>query len=828
MTNRLNLAFKLLHRDWRSGEISILVVALTIAVASMTTISLFGDRLHRTMEKQAAEFLGADLVVTSHSKMPDFWAQKARELRLEVARTAEFASVVLNGDELLLAGIKACTSSYPLRGSLKTTLEEITDEVVTKDIPAPGTAWVDMRVLYKLGLSIGDQLEVGAKPLKITRIITYEPDRKGNLLSLSPRIMMNYQDLPATRVIQPGSHVHYYYLVAGEEMQLSKFRGWVYPKLNPTQRIMDVHEERPEVGTALSRAERYLGLASIIVVLIAGVAIAMATRRYSERHFNVAAMLRCLGLKQNQIIALYLMQLVLIGVVASLIGYGIGWVGQEALIYLLRDFLPAKLASPSWYALFLGILTGLITLTGFALPPILRLRRVSALRVFRRDLMPLPPSAVLVYGLAFSTLVVLMWRYTDDPKMTLYVMGIGVGSMLVLCMVVMVLLRLCGYLMKYVGLGWRFGLQNLRRHPKSTISQILAFWITLTSMVVILLVRTDLIDTWKTQLPDEAPNHFALNIFPNELNQFKTHLKQEGIQFKRFYPIIRGRLVRINDVDINLIAEQGSYGERVTNRVLSLTLAENVPEHNKIVKGRWRGLDEPVQVSVEQKLADSLGIQLGDRLTYGVGSQQLTAPVSSIRSVQWDAMKPTFYMMFSPGSLKGYPRTYITSFFLPQENKLALNRMVKRFPSVTILEVDVILERFRTIIKQVSVAVEFVLGFAILAGFTVLFAAVRTSIDSRIFEGALLRTLGANRKLLRISRIVEFCGLGFLAGLLAAITAELITWALATYTFQWDYQLNWLVWVTTPIVGALSIGLAGYFSTRVVLNKSPMNVLREL
>lgn len=828
MLNRLNFALKLLYRDWRSGEISLLVMALVIAVASMTTISLFADRLHRTMENQAAEFMAADLVITSHSDMPEAWSQKARELGLRVARTAEFASVVLNGDELLLAGIKACSSGYPLRGKLKTTIGEISDEVETNEIPSPGTTWVDNRVLERLGFSLGDRLEVGEKKLKITRVITYEPDRKGNLLNLSPRIVMNYQDLPATRVIQPGSHVHYFKLFAGDEKPLSEFRRWVKPNLNPTERIMDVHEDRPEMGTALSRAQSYLGLVSIVVVLIAGVAIAMATRRYSERHFNVTAMLRCLGLKQNAILALYMTQLTVIGVVSSLIGYGIGWLGQEVLIYLLQDFLPKNLSAPSWYALIVGIASGLVILAGFALPPILRLRQVSALRVFRRDLIPLTSSGLLVYGLALSALLILMWRYTEDLWMTFYVVAIGIGSMLVLGGLTLVLLKFCRYLMKYAGLGWRFGLQNLSKNPRTSISQILAFCITLTAMAVIILVRTDLIETWKTQLPDKTPNHFVLNIFEKDVDQFKSFAQQEKIQSSVFYPIVRGRLVRINGVDINLIVEPGSYGERVTNRVLSLTRIASVPDHNKIVQGTWMGLGDSIQVSVEQKLAENLGIKPGDRLTYGVGSQQFTASVSSIRSVQWDAMKPTFYMIFSPSSLDGYPRTYLTSFFLPAENKLALNRMIKQFPGVTILEVDLILKQFRTIISQVSTSVEFVLVFAVFAGFTVLFAAVHTSIDSRIFEGALLRALGANRGLLRSSRIVEFCGLGLLAGLLAAVTSELIAWALYTYTFHLEYRSNMLVWICTPIIGALSVGLAGVLSTRRVLNQSPNHVLREL
>lgn len=828
MKNKLKLSLGFLRRDWRTGEVNLLAAALIIAVASTTTISLFADRLHRTMELRAAEFLAADLVLTSHSHMSNEWIEKARELRLDFAQTAEFASVLLNGDRLLLSGVKACTDEYPLRGSLKTTTREITDEVETREIPVPGTAWVDNRVLERLGLSIGDSVEVGETKLRITRIVTYEPDRRGNFLSISPRVLINYQDLAATRVIQPGSHVHYYYLFAGQQSPLAEFSRWVKPKLNPTERIIDVHQERPEIGSALSRAERFLGLGSIVVVVIAGVAIAMATRRYSERHFNVSAMLRCLGLKQNDILLLYLTQMIVVGVLSSLIGYVIGWGVQEALLYLLRDLLPKNLAGPGWYAVILGISTGLLILAGFALPPILRLRRVSALTVFRRDLLPLPPSVFVIYGLAFSTVFILIWRYTDDLRMTSYVVAIGSAAMLLLSGVILILLKAGRWLIPRLGLGWRFGLRNLCKNPKASISQILGFSITLTAMVLILLIRTDLIESWQTQLPDQAPNHFALNVFPSDVESFKNQLDQEAIRFSAFYPIIRGRLVAINRIDLQEIAKPGSYGERATNRTLSMTEAESVPEHNQIERGEWRAAGQSAQVSVESQLAESLGIDIGDRLTFGIGSEWFTVPVTSIRKVQWDAMKPTFYMMFSPGTLEGYPRTYLTSFFLASENRLALNRLVKRFPAVAILEVDMIIGQFKAIIEQVSISVEFILAFAVLAGFTVLFAAVRSSIDERIFEGALLRTLGANRALLRTSRIVEFCGMGFLAGLLAATTAELLTWVLYTRTFDMAYGFTPWVWLITPVIGAISIGSAGYLSTRVVLNNSPMTVFREL
>ncbi len=828
--NKLIFALKLLKRDWRAGELFILALALIIAVASTTTINMFSDRLNRTMVIRAAEFLAADLVVTSHSNLPDSWINISKQSGLEYAKIAEFASVLINQDELLLSGIKATSTGYPLRGYLKTTITNRSDEIKIYDIPIQGEAWVDRRVLATLGLSLGDHIEVGEKRLKLSRILTYEPDRKGNFSSLSPRVMINYLDLAATGAVRPGSHVHHYLLFAGAEQQIREFKKWLKPQLNPGQRLLDIHEDRPELGTALSRAENYLGLSSIIVVMIAGVAIAMATRRYSERHFEMSGLLRCLGAKQRDIVTLFSAQLIVLSVVASFVGCAIGWLGQESLAFFLKDLLPQHLVQPGWYGLSSGILTGLIVLIGFALPPIIRQKFVSPLKVFRKELEPPRVSVWLVYGFALTAVVVLMAPYMVDMKMMFYIVFVGLLSTAVLTVITLGLIKLSQSLRPWFGLAGRIGLQNLSRHPKSSISQVLAFSVTLTAMVVIVLVRTDLINTWQTQLPDDTPNYFALNIFPDEWQSFKVALEKERFKTSEFYPIVRGRLVQINDIDVYRIVRKESSSERAINRDLSLTTAELLPNDNKIVKGRWwlKESEDSVEVSVEEGLAASLNIQLGDTLTFTIGSQRLDATATSIRNLRWDSMKPNFYIIFSPGTLDKYPSTYLSSFYLPPANKLVLNRLLKTFPNITVLEIDLILNQFRMILNQVSLAIEYVLIFALIAGFLVLFAAVHASIDERNYESVILRTFGASKRLIRTSQLTEFFGLGLMAGILAAATAQIITWIIYTITFNLDYAFKWEVWLITPITGALIIGIAGMLSTRSVVNKSPLIVLRDL
>ncbi len=825
---RFNLALRLLWRDSRSGELTILILALIIAVTSSTAIALFADRLQRTMTTQAAEFLAADLVISSPGTVPAEWPAKATELNLAQAQTVEFSSVLIEHDELLLAGIKAVSSAYPLRGFLKTTTSDYGAETIEHSGPKPGTAWVDKRILSALKLNLGDALQVGEKPLTVSHILTYEPDKRGDFYSFSPRVMINTDDLPATGVIQPGSRVHYFFQFSGESQNLNAFKRWLKPQLNPSQRIMDIHEDRPELGSALERAERYLGLSSIIVILISGVAIAMATRRYTERHFNATAILRCLGCKQNEILWLYGSQFVVLGLLASTIGCLLGWFAQQALFQLLRSLLPQQVADPGVLAVFFGFIIGMAVLLGFALPPLLRLKQVSPLRVLRRELEPLPSSAWLIYGLAIGIVGILIWRYTDDLKMTSVIIGVGLAALLALGLLVYVLLRFSRRLLPHLGLTWRFGLQGLLKNSRGSVSQILAFSITLVAMVLSFSVRTDLLEDWRKQLPENAPNYFALNIFPEQQQGFQHDLQQQKIDSARFYPVIRGRLVAINTTPVQQIVSKDSQGENATHRELSLTWSQELPEDNKITAGSWWKDTQAGQVSVEQKLAQSLKIKVGDQLAFTVGSQQFSATVSSIRELRWDTMKPNFYMIFSPGTLDAFPSTFLTSFYLPESQKDFLNALLKKYPSTTLLEVDLILRQFKTILSQLTEAINYLLYFALMAGFTVLFAAVYATLDSRIHEGALMRTLGAKRGFLTQSHLIEFSLLGLISGVLAVLISEVMLYALYTYVMHMEFRVNVYLWLYVPLIGALLVGLAGCWGVRSVVNKSPLQVLREL
>ncbi len=824
--NQLKMSMRLLWRDVRSGELTLLVLALVLAVSSSTAISLFADRLQRTMNLQAAAFLAADLVVTSPSIVPLEWLDKAQEMGLKQARTVEFSTVLIENDGMLLTSVKAVSHLYPLRGELKTRGADYRQEVVQSHGPNVANVWLDKRIVSALKLVLGDQVTVGERRLTFTQLITYEPDKRGDLYSLTPRVMINEDDLEATQVLQPGSRAQYFYQFSGEHSTIKRFNSWLTSRLTPSQRIMDIHEDRPEVGGALKRAQRYLGLSSIIVILIAGVAIAMSTQRYSERHLNTTAIFRCLGCQQRDILKLYLYQFLILGLAACSVGSIIGWVTQQSLFHLLQNLLPATTADPSVMAVVLGFVTGFAILIGFALPPLLRLNKVSPLRVLRRDLAPASSSSWFVYGLVLLLVAILIWQYIQDTKLMLTLVLGGLAVIIVSSFFLHGLLRQLRKLLPSLSLNARLGLQGLIRAPSASVNQVLAFSLTVLAMLLSLTVRNDMLADWQEQLPEKAPNYFAINIFSDQVPLIKERFKQAGIQVEKFHPIVRGRLVKINGQGVERLVTPDSQGERAVKRDLSLTWGEQLPSDNRTVAGEWTAVNQQA-VSIESQLAESLQVTLGDVLSFSIGSEKLDVTVSHIRSVQWETMKPNFYMLFHEEALAGFPTSYMTSFYLPEGSQSFLNGLLKEFSGLTVLEVEAMLKQFKLILTQLTAAINYLLYFALAAGFVVLFTAVQSTLDSRVSEAALMRALGASKGLLRRSQIIEFASLGGLSGLLAVIMTELITYSLYTLVMHLDYTVNVLLWMWVPLLSAVSVTLAGLWGVKDAINQPPMHVLVE-
>jgi putative ABC transport system permease protein len=826
----LSLSLRLLWRDWRSGELRILFAALVIAVTATTAIGFFTDRLQRAMVSQSAGLLGGDLLLQTPRPLAGDWLDAAGHMGLAHTRVLEFPSVVARDDQMQLSGIKAVATGYPLRGELRIADRPYGPDRVVADIPAPGEAWVEARLLPLLRMDVGDTLELGEIRLRVAGVLSFEPGMGGGFFALAPRVLMNEQDVARAGVVQPGSRVEYQYLFAGDEAALQGFRDWLEARLEPSQRLRDVRAGQPSVGAALERAEEYLGLASLVAVLLAGVAIAMGARRYAERHFDVSAMLRCLGAAQRDILALFLPQLLVLALAGSAIGVGLGFLAQYGLFHLLRELLPARLPAPGLLPVLLGFLTGLVVLAGFALPPVLRLRQVPALRVLRRELTPMPLRGWLVYGAALGAMALLMWRYTGSAALTFGLIGGTLAALVLLGLPAWLLLRASRVLRPGLGVAWRQGFQHVWRQPLLSVSQILAFGLTFMAMALIALVRGDLLASWQAQLPAGTPNHFVVNVLPDRVDAFQDFLRQRDIDDSGLYPLVRGRLAAVNGESPASRVVPGEEEPGAVNRELNLTWSRDLPPGNRLRAGQWwsSGSEGEAVVSMETRLAERLGVGLGDELQFSFGAETLSATVTSLRSLRWDSFQPNFFMIFPPGFLDGQPATYMTSFYLPAERKGELAEMLRQFPAVTVIDLDRIMNQVRGILHQVTLAVEFVLVFVLLAGFAVLYAALQASLDERLHEGALLRTLGASRRQLRAGHLAEYSLLGLLAGLLAALGTELVARLLYARVFGLDYGFQWWPWWLLPLGGALLVGLAGVWGTRRVVRQSPLVVLRGL
>ncbi len=830
MASMLRYSLRALRRDWRGGELKVLAAALVIAVASITSVGFFTDRVRLAMSQQASELLAADLVVAARQAPPAEWEQHAQDLRLRTARTTNFPSVVLAGDNAQLVDVKAVSAAYPLRGALRIADEPFGAERVARGIPAPGTVWVDERLLGVLGLRVGGAIELGAQRFGITQVITFEPDRGGNLFNYAPRLLMNATDLERTRLLGPGSRVSHGLLLAGPPEALATARAWIETRLREGERVLDVRDARPELKTALERAEKFLGLAALVSVVLAGVAVATAARRYSARHLDGAAVMRCLGASQGFITRLHFLEMFWLGVGASLAGCVIGFGAQEVLAQLQAGLFATQLPAPSLQPVLVGVFTGLILLLGFALPAILRLKSVPPARVLRRDLGPLPAGALSVYGAALTAVTALLFWQAADVKLTATVLAGAAGTLLVLVLAAFALVRALNLLRGQVGIAWRYGLANIARRAQGSVTQILAFGLGIMVLLLLSLVRTDLLAAWQAKLPVDAPNQFVINVQPDQVQPMQAFFAARGLQEARLHPMVRGRLTALNARPVSGADYSEDRAKRLVEREFNLSWAAQPPEGNRIVAGNWwaQGTRAAHEVSVEKGLAETLGLKLGDKLTWRIADREMTVTITSLRSVEWDSFRANFFVIAPPGLLESYPATFITSFHLPAENRAWLAQLVRAFPNVTLIDVDALMTKVRAIMDRVNLSVQYVFLFTLLAGLTVLYSAIQSTQDERLYESALLRTLGASRAHILKGLAAEFVAIGLLAGVLAALAANLAGLVLARQVFQLDYTFDPWLWIAGPVAGALGVGLFGILGARFVLNRPPLQSLREL
>ena len=825
------LSLLMLRRDWRAGELHVLALALVIAVGSMTSVGFFSDRIDGALRQQANELLGGDAVIVADHPIPDAYLQQARKLGLRTARTETFHSMLVAGDKTALADIKAVTPGYPLRGSLRLSPELYAPSHAVSGIPSPGDVWMEPRLLSELQLRVDDGVGVGNSTLRVRQVIANEPDRAGNLFSIAPRLMMNMADLPATGLIIPGSRVSYRLLVAGADRQVRAFRAAARGLLGRGERLEDVQDGRPEIRDALRRAERFLGLAALVSVMIAGVAIATAARRFIDRHLDSCAVMRCLGARQAEIFGIYACQLLWVGIAASVTGCGVGYVAQFLLAHLLAGLAHTTLPQPSLLPVAFGIFTGLIALASFALPPLMHLKRVSTLRVLRRELGGLPPQSLAGYAMGAAALAGLMIWQAGDVKLGGYVLGGITATLALLSGLIYVLIALLRRLQRGGASVWRVGLGNITRRGRGTLIQVVALGLGVMVLLLLTFVRGDLIAGWQSSIPDDAPNRFIINIQPDQVAAMRKFLSNaHGLADPRFFPMVRGRLTAVNGRQVLPKDYENERAQRLVAREFNLSWTGRLQDDNTIAAGQWwgAGADGRHVLSVEQGLAQTLGIRLGDTLTFTVAGKSFDAKVTSLRKVDWDSFNVNFFVLLPPGVIEDYPTTYITSFYLPEDQYRVLNSLVKAFPNITVLDVAAIMHEVRSIIARVSLAVEYVFMFTLVAGLMVLYAAIQSTLDERIRENAILRTLGARRRQMIRGLLTEFTALGALAGAVAAAAASVIGYILASHIFHFGYTFDPWLWLIGMGGGALGIGAAGYAGTRFVLRQPPLQTLREI
>lgn len=814
------LGLKLLGRDWRGGELALIATALILAVTSVTAIAHFTDRLARAMHIQSQAFLAAERVLSSSQPVDPAWLAEADAKNLRRAEVYEFASMLAAGEQFQFAQVKAVSDGYPLLGHLEIRADFEAPQQVVRRGPPPGEVWLEPRLLPLMDLQIGDSLQLGDAQFTVGALLDYEPDRGGNLFAMGARVMMHSSDLPATNILQPGSRVSYRYLFAGDALE--DYFAWLEPRLTEHQRVRDLSDGQPGVAAALERAESFLYLAGSLAVLLASVAVGLAARRYSLRHTAYVAVMKSLGAGRSRILQIYLVQMLALALIATALGLAIGSLIQAQAVYLLAEFFPVAPPASGWSPLAVGAATGFACTFGFALPPMLRLAHTDPMQTLRHDWSN--PDRREWAGLVLGPLAMLslIWWLSGSLAITL---ALFAGLALLIAGSALVNQLLVRGRLSALGGAWRIALGSLQRRAPFNTLLIAAFGTGLLAMLALVFARTALIEEWQMQLPEDAPNHFLVNIAPAELPRLQALIRERQLTGSDFYPMVRGRLTAINGEPTSELPQQ----DNALRRELNLSWTDTLPADNRIVAGQWWDENAAQEgVSVEVELAARLELKLGDRLRFSIGGLETEAPVTSLRSLDWNSMRPNFYMLFAPGSLEDFPATYITSFYLPPERKLFVNELVRTYPSVSVIELDKIIQRIRDTIAQVSIAIESVMALMLVAGVLVLVAGVRASIYERLQEAAVIRTLGGRRKLLLQSLMLEFGLLGAGAGLLAAAGAEAVLAVLSQKVFNLPFNLHPTLWLLGPLAGGLLVGAAGTLACLRSVSQPPLKVLREL
>ena len=832
----LTLGWRSLSRDLRAGELRLLIVAVALAVAALTAVGFFADRLKNGLQRDARQLLGGDAVVVSDNPIPAAFLAQVQSLGLQRAQTLSFPTMARTPDgqgapQTKLVSLKAVQAGYPLRGSLRTSVGSETADTLTRDVPAAGEAWVDAAVLDSLGLQPGQTLMLGDSTLRIARVIVNEPDRGAGFMSFSPRVMINLADVPATGLVQPASRVNYRLAVAGSDQTVQAFVDWTQAQILSRSvrglRVDALQGGRPELSSTLDRAEKFLNLVALLAALLSAVAVALAARSFAASHLDDCAMLRVLGLPQRTIAGAYSLEFLLVGLLASGAGVLLGYAVHYGFVALLSGLVTTSLPAPSVWPVLFGMGMGLTLLLAFGLPPVLQLAQVPPLRVIRRDVGGLKPASATVLGVGLTGFAALLMAASSDVLLGLIAVGGFAGATLVFASLSWLAVKLLRYSVNDATAPTALVLatRQISARPAFAVVQVSSLAVGLLALVLLVLLRTDLISSWRQASPQNAPNRFVINITPDQGPAFTQALKSAGVTQFDWFPMIRGRLVAINDQDVSPNDYSDERARHLVDREFNLSTSAQLPEQNQIVGGHWQP-DEVGAISIEEGIAKTLNLALGDSLTFEMGGVKLTSKITSLRKVDWGSMRANFFAMYPVAKLDGVATTYLSAFKAPDKKGFD-NTLVRQFPNITSINMTATIAQIQGVLDQVIGAVEFLFGFTLAAGLVVLFAAVSATREERAREFAIMRAIGASAALLRQVQRTELLGVGLLAGFLASLVASAVGWALAKYVFEFEWSVS--LWV--PLIGALAGALlalaAGWWGLREVLNRPVVDTLRR-
>lgn len=833
------LAWRQTGRDFRAGELRLLMLAVILAVAALTAVGFFADRLDQGMARDARQLLGGDALVASDQPTPEGFEAKALSLGLRVARTAVFPSMGRapegQGGAARLVAVKAVSGGYPLRGRMQLKASAEAPPGAVQDVPSRGSVWVDASVVEALGLNVGDALLLGDASLRIAALIAQEPDRGTGFMSFSPRVMLNEADLPATGLVQAASRVTYRLAVADptdrDAARVTAFVEWAEARIQSEAlrgvRVESLESGRPEMRQTLDRAGKFLNLVALLAALLAAIAVGIASRDFAGRHLDDCALLRVLGQSQRAIALQYLIEFGAVGLLASLVGVLLGFAVHHIFVWLLAGLIGASLPAVSvWPALF-GIGVGLTLLLGFGLPPVLQLARVPPLRVIRRDVGALKPASLAVLGAGAAGFVALLLAVSSDLKLGLIAVGgfAGAGVLFSGCAWIAVQLLRRAVPESRAPRWLVLATRQVAARPAFAVLQVSALSMGLLALCLLVLLRTDLISSWRQTIPADAPNRFVINLQPDQGDAFQARLRAAGVASFDWFPMFRGRLVAVNGQVVKADELPDDRARRLVEREFNLSYSASLPAHNVVNAGKWVA-NEPNAMSVEQGLAETLGLKLGDRLRFDMAGQSVEARITSLRQLDWGSMRANFFVLFPQARMDELPITYMAAFRAPSTPGFD-NALSREFPNVTAVDVSASLGQVQQVLNQVVGAVQFLFVFTLAAGVVVLFAALTATREARAHEFAVMRALGASGRLLAQVQRAELMGVGALAGFLASLGAMAVGWALAEYVFEFRWNPSPWVPLLGAATGAALALAAGWWGLREVLRRPVIETLRS-